>query len=114
MKLRPTEYLKRGDWNFLAVDWSVLAAQGFAEVQSTGAPIAGATTGAFLNFLIQTVGIPFESTHLVGFSGGVSEALNQMVLPGIKCAQSQVGVVAIAGRMVNQTVGRKLPRITGT
>lgn len=112
--IQPTEYFKRGDWNFLAVDWSVLAAESFAEVQSTGAPIAGATTGAFLNFLIRTVGIPFESTHLIGFSGGVSQTLNHhKILPCTKCAKWQVGVVAIAGRAVNQTVGRKLPRITG-
>ena len=79
------EYLKRGDRNVnvILVDWSVLAAQSFDAVQSSGAPIAGATTGAFLNFLINRAGIAFDSTHLIGFSGGVGKRIQLDDIRGI-------------------------------
>jgi hypothetical protein len=66
-----TEYLQRGDVNFLAVDWALFAAESFDWVQRYGVPIAGATTGEFLNFLIRETGTRLESIHLIGFSGGV-------------------------------------------
>ena len=43
----------------------------YTDVALNGVPIAGVTTGAFVDFLVQQ-GTPLESIHLIGFSMGVS------------------------------------------
>jgi len=56
----------------LLVDWSVLAAGDYTYVATNGVPVAGVTTGAFVDFLVQQ-GTPLSSIYLVGFSMGVHE-----------------------------------------
>lgn len=58
------------DCNAISVDWSVLADGGYDEVAANGVPVAGATLGAFVDFLIGQ-GTPVTAFHLVGFSMGV-------------------------------------------
>jgi Lipase len=83
-------YLQLEDCNFIAVDWSLLAAGDFTVVATVGVPIAGTFTGSFVDFLIDQ-GAVMESFHLIGFSMGAH-------------------VVGIAGSTVTKG---KLPRITG-
>jgi hypothetical protein len=65
-----SEYLLREDCNFISVDWSVLASGDYQAVALINVPIAGAVTGAFLDFLVSQ-GTPISSFHLIGFSMGV-------------------------------------------
>lgn len=65
------EYLSREDCNFISVDWSVLAAGDYTFVALNGVPLAGTTTGAFVDFLFRQ-GTPLSAFHLIGFSMGVS------------------------------------------
>lgn len=65
-----SEYLLREDCNFISVDWSVLAGGDYEDVALINVPIAGAVTGAFVDFLVLQ-GTPMFSFHLIGFSMGV-------------------------------------------
>ncbi|KAK4036457.1 hypothetical protein OUZ56_028511 [Daphnia magna] len=84
------EYLLREDCNFISVDWSVLASGDYTFVAINNVPVAGAATGAFVDFLVSQ-GAPLTSFHLIGFSMGAH-------------------VVGNAGGLL---VSGKLPRITG-
>ncbi|XP_057366814.1 inactive pancreatic lipase-related protein 1-like [Daphnia carinata] len=84
------EYLLREDCNFISVDWSILAAGDYTFVAINNVPVAGAATGAFVDFLVNQ-GTPLSSFHLIGFSMGAH-------------------VVGNAGGLL---VSGKLPRITG-
>lgn len=65
------EYLKKGEYNFIAVNWSLLAAGEFLIVEKDGVPVAGATLAAFIEFLIQNTATPLQDFHLIGYSSGV-------------------------------------------
>ena len=52
------------------MDWSILAAGEYNDVAIKNVPIAGETTGAFIDFLVQQ-GTLLNSIHLVGFGMGV-------------------------------------------
>jgi Lipase len=80
-----------GRLQFIAVNWSLLAAGDFTVVATVGVPIAGTFTRSFVDFLIDQ-GAVIESFHLIGFRMGAH-------------------VVGIAGSMVTKG---KLPRITGS
>ncbi|KAK4029260.1 hypothetical protein OUZ56_022267 [Daphnia magna] len=84
------EYLLQEDCNFISVDWSVLAEGDHVTVSLINVPIAGAATGAFVDFLIGQ-GTPLSAFHLIGFSMGAH-------------------VVGNAGAAVASGI---LPRITG-
>lgn len=65
------EYLLREACNFISVDWSVLASGDYTFVAINNVPVAGAATGAFVDFLVSQ-GTPLSAFHLIGFSMGVS------------------------------------------
>jgi len=58
------------DCNAISVDWSILAAGDYDPVAANNVTIAGATLGAFVDYLVSK-GTPLSSFHLVGFSMGV-------------------------------------------
>ncbi|KAI9560363.1 hypothetical protein GHT06_014380 [Daphnia sinensis] len=82
-----SEYLLREDCNSISVDWSALAEGDHETVTLINAPIAGAATGAFVDFLIRQ-GTPLSAFHLIGFSmarvvGNAGAAVAAGILPRI-------------------------------
>lgn len=55
----------------IIVDWAVLSNGDYYFVAENNVPIAGATTGEFIDFLIENTGVKLNLFHLVGFSMGV-------------------------------------------
>ena len=118
--------MKREDCNAISVDWSTLASAGdYNYIAVNGVPVAGATTGAFINFLVQQ-GTPLNAFHLTGFSFGVNDyLLNQQSKMMIECVTQfkimfffffffyKAQVAGIAAENV-KSVGGKVARITGT
>lgn len=62
-------YLLREDCNFISVDWTTLGSSNYVLVAVNNIPIAGSTTGAFVDFLFSQ-GTPLDAFHLIGFSMG--------------------------------------------
>ncbi len=73
------EYLKKSEYNFIAVDWSILAAGDFLTVASDGIPAAGAALAEFIEFLVLNTGTSLQDIHLIGFSGGVSHSFLKFI-----------------------------------
>ena len=58
--------MKTQNVNFIAVDWSKMAADGdYAYVATNYIPLAGNLTGSYINFLAEQ-GVPLDSFHLIG------------------------------------------------
>lgn len=76
--------------NIFSVDWPVLS-QSLYPVAYTAVPYIGNRTAAFVDFLVQDVGVELSSIHLIGFSLGAH----------------------VAGTAGEGVVSGKLSRITG-
>ena len=83
------EYLKRGDYNFITVDWENVAMAPFYIRAVINSEVVGELTGKFINFLVEQ-GADLKNFHVIGFSLGAH----------------------VAGR-AGATVNGLLPRITG-
>ena len=84
------EYLKRGDYNFITVDWENVAMAPFYIRAVVNSEVVGELTGKFINFLVEQ-GADLNQFHVIGFSLGAH----------------------VAGK-AGATVNGLLPRITGT
>lgn len=82
-------FLEDNDVNVIVVDWSKLANKNYITAK-LGVPDVGTALGQFINWLV-TLGVSYDTVHLVGFSLGAH-------------------VVGNAGRETNSRVRR----ITGT
>ncbi|KAK0080773.1 hypothetical protein PV325_013345 [Microctonus aethiopoides] len=67
-------YLKRGDYNMILVDWKKLAAQHWYNVAAANSKLVGRHVAKFLNWLELENGINMKKIHVVGFSLGAEAA----------------------------------------
>ena len=70
MRLKISEYLKSGDYNIIAIDWSKLAQWDNYPQAASNAILVGESVGYFLSRLIRETGLHPRDIHLVGHSLG--------------------------------------------
>ncbi|XP_059082427.1 pancreatic lipase-related protein 2-like isoform X2 [Tigriopus californicus] len=89
VKLTRDSFLAMEDVNVISLDWEALAGMDYFEAASNSRQV-GFVLGDFISLLVESVGVPWENLHVIGFSLGAQ-------------------TVGHAGHYLNG----QLPRITG-